>query len=135
MSPADVMPPNFQDRASYAMCMGCHGAEGRGIAGYTPTLAGSHWLNGDSRGAILITLHGLDSSHEPGATYHNARMNGFGSALTDAEIAALLTWLRNQWGNHALPIDAAQVAQLRALYDHRMPPWNTPELRAALQKP
>ena len=122
-------------RRAYAMCMACHGAEGHGIAGYTPGLVGSTWLTGDPRGVILITLHGLDSSREPGAMYHNARMNGFRAALTDAEVAALLTWLREQWGHHASAINAAQVNQLRSLHERRLIPWTPSELHTALQAP
>ncbi len=117
-------------RKAYSMCLGCHGADGRGVPGYAPPLAGAGWLLGADLPAILIVLHGYDASSEPGAAYVSARMGGHGHQLADAEVAALLTWSRGQWGNQAPAITAATVGQARRRFADRIRPWTPAELRA-----
>jgi mono/diheme cytochrome c family protein len=130
----DAADPDL-GRKAYVMCQACHGLEGRGIPGYAPPLAGASWLNGDATPAILIVLHGYDATSEPGAPYLSARMPAHGQHVTDAELAALLTWLRNQWGNRAPAITAEQVASIRAGFSSRSRPWTPAELRALMAKP
>lgn len=122
-------------RRAYAMCLGCHGVDGRGVPGYAPPLVGASWLLGDARAAALIVLHGYDATGEPGAPYFSSRMAGHGQQLADHEIAALLSWARQQWGNRAPPIEAALVRELRQRYAGRERPWSPAELRAVLAAP
>lgn len=122
-------------RKAYAMCLGCHGSDGRGVPGYAPALAASRWLTGDPRGAILIALHGFDATSEPGAAYVSSRMLGHGGQLADHEIAAVLSWTRMQWGNNAPAIARDEVTALRARFASRSTPWSPAELRAILGVP
>ncbi|MCS6970103.1 MAG: cytochrome c [Planctomycetota bacterium] len=122
-------------RRAYALCLGCHGPEGRGIAGYAPPLAQAPWLNGDPRAAVLITLHGFDATTEPGAPYYSSRMSGFHDRLADHEIAALLSWARQQWGNRAPPVERSLVGELRRRFAGRDRPWSPAELRAVVAAP
>ncbi len=130
----DRSDPRLGEKA-YVMCQACHGLNGHGILGYAPGLAGSAWLNGDSRGAILITLHGYDATSEPGAAYVSSRMLGHGGQMADHEIAAVLTWARQQWGNAAPAIPADEVTTQRGRYAGRTSPWSPAELRAILKSP
>lgn len=122
-------------RRAYAMCQACHGRDGRGVPGFAPALAGSAWLGGDPRAAILMVLHGYDATSEPGAAYVSARMLGHGRQLADHELAGLLTWARRQWGNAAGPVSAAEVAAVRARHAGRDRPWTPAELRAIIAAP
>jgi len=122
-------------RKAYAMCLGCHGADGRGVPGYAPGLAGSPWLAGDARAAVLMVLHGYDATSEPGAAYHSSRMLGHGHQLADHELAGLLTWARRQWGHGAEPVERAMVTALRSRHAGRATPWSPAELRAILAGP
>ena len=130
----DAADPQLGAKA-YAMCQACHGVDGRGVPGYAPPLAGSRWLTGDPRGAILIALHGFDATSEAGSAYVSARMLGHGGQLADHEIAGLLSWARRQWGNAAPAMPAAEVAGLRARFAARAAPWSPAELRAVLGAP
>ena len=119
-------------RKAYTMCLGCHGGDGRGVPGYAPALAGSRWLTGDPRGAVLISLHGFDATNEPGAAYVSSRMLGHAHQLADHEVAAALTWARGQWGNTAPAVAREQVTTLRSRFASRGSPWTPAELRAIL---
>ncbi len=116
-------------RRAYALCQGCHQPDGRGIAGNYPALIGSPVLTGPAVGAIATVLHGYDSSATPAQSRWNERMPGFATQLADHELAAVLTWSRQQWGNAASPIDATTVAQVRAALTARTTPWTPDELQ------
>ena len=53
-----------------------------------------------------------------------------GSALTDEQIAAVLTYIRREWGQAGAPVTAAMVAETRALTRGRLRPWTNDELLA-----
>ena len=129
--------PNDPDlgRKAYTMCQACHGITGQGVPGYAPPLAGSPWLSGDLRGAVLITLHGYDATMEPGAAYVSGRMPGHAGQLADHEIAGLLSWARQQWAAASAPVTADLVTALRSRFSDRATPWSPAELRAILKQP
>lgn len=122
-------------RRTYVFCQACHGADGRGVPGYAPALAGSRWLTGDPRAAAAIVLHGYDATSEPGAAYVSAKMLGHAGQLADHEIAAVLTWARRQWGNDAPPFAASVVAGLRQRFPGRTTAWTPAGLRALIAEP
>lgn len=138
-APARAAPNHADDpllgRRAYVHCQACHGVDGRGVPGYAPPLVGSTWLNGDARAAVLIVLHGYDATAEAGAAYVSARMLGHARQLDDAEIAAVLTWARGQWGNRAGAVDPALVARLRLAHADRTTPWTPAELRRLASAP
>src|SRR5690606_14515382 len=84
-------------KALYAAhCAACHQPGGRGLPGVFPPLDGSEWVNGDPRVVSNILLHGVTGEIEvKGATYRGA-MPSFGK-LADAELAAIVSWVRGQW--------------------------------------
>ena len=106
-----------------ANCQACHQANGQGLPGVFPPLAGSEWVRGDERVLSQILLHGLSGRVEVlGKTYQGS-MPAFGSQLSDNEIAAVLTHVRSQWGNKAQPIVAEIVATGRKASMARSAPW------------
>ena len=98
-------------------CVDCHGVDGKGAPPHYPALAGNRALTMASNvNPIRLVLHG---GFAP-ATSGNPRPYGmppFGQALDDAEIAALLTYLRSSWGNQAAPVQAREVNRLRGALD------------------
>ncbi len=95
-------------RRIYVRCQACHGLDGQGIAGNYPPLAGNQVLLApDPAAAIQAVLRG-----RPRAAL-NGEMPAFGD-LADHEIAAVLTWARSQWGNHADPISPTLVGRYRS---------------------
>jgi mono/diheme cytochrome c family protein len=95
-------------------CADCHGAKGEGEAGAFPALAGNRAVTMPvSANAIRAVLSG---GYVP-ATAGNPRPYGmppFSHVLSDSDIAAVLSYVRNAWGNEAAPISALEVQQYRA---------------------
>jgi mono/diheme cytochrome c family protein len=99
-------------------CVQCHQATGLGLPGTYPPLAGSEWVNGPEDRVISIVLYGLQGPvHVKGTAFGAAAMPSFGPSgfnLSDEKIAAVLTYVRQEWGNQSGPISADQVAAVRA---------------------
>ncbi len=107
-----------------ANCQACHQAGGQGIPGVFPPLAASPWVNGEPDRLAQILLHGMTGPLDVLGTTYNGAMPAFGEQFSDAEIAALATHIRSQWGNHAAPVDAAQIAAARTASAAQKEPWH-----------
>jgi len=87
-----------------ANCVACHQASGQGLAAMkAPALAGSKFVTGAEAGAIDTVLNGRP----------NTAMQAFGKQLSDTEIAAVITFTRNSWGNKASDVQPAEVKARR----------------------
>lgn len=94
-------------------CVACHQATGTGLPGVFPPLAGSEWVLGKDTTLARIVLHGINGPLTvKGGTYSGA-MPAFKDQLQDAEIAALLSHIRSQWGNQGAAVAADAVASAR----------------------
>jgi mono/diheme cytochrome c family protein len=95
-------------------CSACHGIDGKGIAELFPSIADSSMVKSDDpTTSIRIVLRGARSvgtQAQPTAP----GMPSYGRQLDDAQIAAVLTYMRNGWGAAAAPIGAADVARVRS---------------------
>ncbi|MCM2374628.1 PVC-type heme-binding CxxCH protein [Aporhodopirellula aestuarii] len=99
-------------------CATCHLTNGQGNANVYPSLVDSPWINGSEERLIKLTLHGLwGKLSVHGKTFDPARgvppMTAFRSLLKDEELAAVLTFVRNTWGNESSPVSAASVTKVR----------------------
>lgn len=100
-------------RVFAANCQSCHGADGTGVPGTFPPLAGDAVVDGtDADAHIRIVLHGL-SGKVIGGTHYAAAMPSFASQLTDAEIAAVVDHERTSWGNHGPTVTPEEVKRDR----------------------
>lgn len=116
-----------------ARCVACHQANGQGLAGVFPPLAGSPWVTGDPALAAQIVLRGLTGPVDVLGTTYNGVMPSFAGQLSDDELAAVLTHVRGQWGNAAAPVSAAVVGAARTLSAAHTDPWRgTEEISKAL---
>lgn len=114
-------------------CQACHQATGHGLPGVFPPLAGSSWVDGDPHVLVQIVLHGLHGPIEVAGTTYNGSMPAFGTQFNDDELAALLSFIRKEWGNTGAPIEASLVAESRALTAKRADPWpNVKDIEAAV---
>ena len=99
-------------------CIQCHQATGQGIPGTYPPLAGSDFVNGPADRVISIVLYGLQGPvHVSGKTFNAAVMPSFGPSgfnWSDEKLAAVLTYVRQEWTNKSAPITPEQVAAVRA---------------------
>lgn len=93
-------------RRVYVRCQACHGLNGEGVAGNYPPLAGNAALQTDR--AVQVVLHGM----ERGPAW-NGQMPAFAEQLENHEIAAVITWTRQQWGNTGAVVTPNDVARMR----------------------
>ncbi|WP_265242788.1 PVC-type heme-binding CxxCH protein [Muriicola sp. Z0-33] len=97
-------------------CVTCHQPDGKGLsASQFPPLAGVEWVTGNEERLIKLTLNGLMGPLElKGKTYPGqVPMTPFGGILNDEEIAAVLTFVRNAFGNKASAISPEKVKEIR----------------------
>lgn len=113
-----------------ANCQSCHQATGLGQAGVYPPLAGSEWVTGCKKRVIAIVLKGLQGPFKVKGTTYNNVMQAWEPVLDDKKIAAVLTFVRNEWGNQAPPISPEEVAAVRAEFASRKVAWTEADLLA-----
>ena len=118
----------------FTRCAACHQATGLGVPGAYPPLVGSEWLLNNPEVPIRIVLHGLQGDITVKNTKFNNAMTPFGDQLSDAEIAAIITYERSSWGNAASKITAEQVASVRAATKSQTTPWNPAGLQGLIHK-
>ncbi len=105
-------------------CVACHQATGQGLPGVFPPLAGSEWVLGKPETVVAIALHGITGQLTVKGSAYNGAMPPFATQLNDAEIAAVLSHIRSQWGNSAAPVPADMVAQVRAATKDKTAPFD-----------
>lgn len=127
---AHAQPPDGAKVYS-ATCAACHQANGEGVPDRYPPLAGSEWVVGDQARLARIVLHGLTGEVDVQGETYNGAMPGWAPTLNDADLAAVLTYVRGNFGNKAAPVTAATIAQLRAATKSRTTPWTVGTLQAA----
>jgi mono/diheme cytochrome c family protein len=95
-----------------AHCLSCHQADGGGVPNMQPAIAGGTWVQGDARAlALFVMSGGFDSASRKDSDVGNV-MPPF-RHLPDADLAGILTYIRQKFGNGASPVTAAEVAEAR----------------------
>jgi mono/diheme cytochrome c family protein len=93
-------------------CLSCHQSDGGGVPNMQPAIAGGTWVQGDARAlALFVMSGGFDSASRKDSDVGNV-MPPF-RQLADAELAAILTYIREKFGSGASPVSAADVAAAR----------------------
>lgn len=117
-------------------CASCHQASGQGLPGVFPPLDGSGWVTAKAEVPVQIVLHGITGKIEVKGTAYASVMPAFGGSMSDAEIAAVVTYIRQSWSNKADAVTADFVAQQRAATKDRSAPWaGGAEIREAVGGP
>jgi cytochrome c oxidase cbb3-type subunit 2 len=116
------------------LCFTCHQSNGLGLAGQFPPLADSEWVLGDKPTLIKIAMFGLMGPIKVKGVDYTLAMPPPGippGSLTDQQIADVLTYIRNDWGNSASSISPAEVAAVRSSVKGRAPfqMWTAQELK------
>ena len=94
-------------------CLSCHQADGYGVGNLNPPLAGTSWVLGNKNPLIQMVLKGSQGQVEiDGETFANAMPAQ--AHLTDQQIADVLTYVRNAFGNKASVVTPAEVKAVRA---------------------
>lgn len=95
-----------------AQCLACHQADALGVQGMNPPLVKTKQVLGDKAALIKIVLNGMQGVDIEGETYSGVMAPH--RDLTDQEVADVLTYVRNSFGNKAGAVAAAQVKTIRA---------------------
>ena len=94
-------------------CLTCHQADGAGVPRMNPPLIKTKWVLGDKKQLITLMLKGMNEPIEiDDDEYHNPMPPH--KELTDQQIADVLTFVRNNFGNKASPVTANEVKNVRA---------------------
>jgi mono/diheme cytochrome c family protein len=102
------------------ICQACHQPDGRGQDRLAPSLVGSAFTLAAPEIPIRILLSGKEGPI--------GLMPPIGATISDEQIAAVLTYIRRDWGHAATPVDAGVVSKVRALTTDRTRPWTNAEL-------
>ena len=94
-------------------CLSCHQADGGGVPNMQPAIAGGTWVTGDAKAlALFVMTGGFDSAGRKESENGNV-MPPF-RQLPDADLAQILTFIREKFGAGAAPVSEAEVAAARA---------------------
>ena len=121
--------------SGYAVCGGCHQGNGNGIPGQFPPLAGSEWVNGGTERLIRVTQHGLVGAITVKGQGYNTPggMMAFGAAMSAQDLANVLTYVRNTWGNEGTMITKEMVEKVRS-EEKRATQWTEADLKPFADK-
>jgi mono/diheme cytochrome c family protein len=111
-----------------ARCASCHQSNGQGVSGAFPPLIGTSWV--ENKGQIIrILLHGMQGEVVVEGETYNGNMPAWGGILSDREIAAVITHVRQSWENDYGEVTADEVAAVRSATEGRTAPWSSDELQ------
>jgi len=114
-------------QAVYARtCIACHQPTGAGLPPVFPPLAGSEWITKSASIAVRNILHGMTGPVTVKGTTYNSMMPPV-AGLSDKDIADVVTYVNNSWGNAGPVVTEAEVAAIKKKYEGRKTPWTAAE--------
>ncbi|MCH2162917.1 MAG: cytochrome c, partial [Phycisphaerales bacterium] len=128
-SPAAVLA---RGKFLYGQCMSCHQPNGRGLPPIYPPLDESPFVTGSPERLARILMHGLQGQIEVDGRRYNQAMPA-APFKSDADFAAVMTYIRQAWDNAADPVDAAFIKRVREETAGRIEPWSPEELEPFTQ--
>lgn len=112
-----------------ANCASCHQANGGGTPGLFPPLAASDWVLAEGTDRLQrILFNGMIGPVKVSGAEYNGNMPAW-NALSDQEIAAVISYIRNQWGNKGSEVTPEEIAAIRKKYSGR-DQWKADDLMA-----
>ena len=103
------------------VCGLCHGNDGLGKPNQAPPLAGSEWVAKDAASLARVPLAGLNGPIQVGGHEWNLSMAPMGAGSSDADLAAVLSYIRTSWGNNSGAVSADEVNAARAAVSGNAP--------------
>ncbi|MFM7606469.1 MAG: c-type cytochrome, partial [Prosthecobacter sp.] len=112
------------------LCVTCHQPNGGGLDPAFPSIVKSPWITEDKQRLIKIVMYGLMGPIKVGGKEYNGQvpMTPFAGMLKDEEIANVLTFVRNHFGNQADPVTPTEVKAIRDANKGRMILFTTDEI-------
>jgi mono/diheme cytochrome c family protein len=108
-------------------CAACHQPHGLGLEGLSPPLVDSEWVNGSIERLGRIVINGVRGPLKVDGRRFALDMPTMG-ALGDENLAAILTYIRREWGHTAAPVEPATLTRIRSEIANRQDAWTEPEL-------
>ncbi len=112
------------------ICVACHQPTGLGLPPLFPPLTKSEYVGGSAERFASMILKGNAGPMTIEGKPYNLLMPGLETVLTDDKIAAVMTYVRANFGNSAPAVTAETVAAARKKFLDRKDPWTEPELKA-----
>jgi len=114
--------------AAYAKgpCIACHQPTGAGLPPVLPPLAGSEWVAKSTSIAIRNILHGMQGPITVKGVPYNSMMPAV-TTLSEKEIADVVTFVSNSWGNTGPTVTEDEVKAIKKKYADRKTPWTAAE--------
>jgi mono/diheme cytochrome c family protein len=131
LTPEQILAKGKQ---AYTTCASCHQANGQGVAGTYPPLAGSEWVTGSEERLIRVLLHGLNGQIQVKGNAYNGLMPAFGKVpgggynWNNEKISQVLSYIRHEWGNNAEFVTKEKVDEVLKAEAARSKPWAQDEL-------
>jgi mono/diheme cytochrome c family protein len=127
--PAALTRAQLGKKVFVANCATCHQLNGLGVPNQFPPLAGSEWVQGDEQRIIRIVLNGLSGPITVEGKEYNNVMTAVGATLKDEQVANVLSYVRQEWGNKAPDVEPDTVSKVRAETASRTTAWTAAELK------
>jgi len=107
-------------------CIACHQPTGMGLPPVFPPLAGSEWVAKDASIAVRNIVNGMQGPITVKGVTYNSMMPPV-AGLSDKDIADVVTYVNNTWGNSGPSVTEAEVAAIKKKYADRKTPWTAAE--------
>lgn len=101
-------------RVYRTLCVSCHLPDGKGMISVIPPLVGSDYMLADRARSVRVVLKGLSGPITVNQVGYNAVMPPLEAVLSDRQVADVLTYVYNSWGNRGEAFDPAAVGAIRA---------------------
>jgi len=119
------------EKVFLAQCAQCHQNNGLGVAGVYPPLVGSSWVLDHQEVLARILINGMNGKVIVLGKTYNGNMPAFGPSglnLKPKQIAGVLTYIRQEWGNTGSEVTEETMKNYMAMYNARTTPWTAEEL-------
>ncbi len=130
LAPAQDAAPDPGKQVYMTICIACHQPTGAGLPPVFPPLTSSEYVGGSAERLAAMILKGNAGPMTVDGKLYNNIMPGQEAMLTDAKIAAVMTYVRSNFSNTAPAVTADVVAAARAKFAERKTPWTEAELKA-----
>ena len=129
---ADLKVWKQGERAYMISCFACHNVDGSGLPEMGPPLVGSEWVLEQPERFAKILLHGMQGPIMVKGKHYKptAAMPGLGTVMNDQQLAEIMTYVGNSWGNSIGVVDRAVIAKARKATADRSGPYTPEELGA-----
>ena len=125
-------------QAYLSYCAGCHGADGTGMKRFAPPLEGSDWVTGSPERLALLLSYGIEGPIDVKGKLYDVPdilpvMPSHGT-MPLADMANIITYIRNDWGHSAEATSPRTVGMLRIKTQGKVTPWTADELNAKMKE-